>query len=138
MKRFPYRIMVEWSERNECYIARVPALPNLGAHGSTSGEAADEAQLAGEAMIQELAFQGSPLPPPDLEKQIPLSDSSSSQFVAEGAGWSVDVTIKDHRTSQRARIGHALLKIVSRIVDPDGPPIRVSSSDRTGKGWIDE
>ena len=65
MKRFPYRIMVEWSERNECYFSRVPALPGLGADGATAGEAVDEAQVAAEAMIQELAFKGLPIPPPD-------------------------------------------------------------------------
>ena len=42
MKAFPYRIVVEFSEEDECWIARVPALPNCAAHGDTAEEAIRE------------------------------------------------------------------------------------------------
>src|SRR5688572_21522615 len=54
MKKFPYRILAEWSEADECYVARVPAFPNLAAHGDTAAEATAEAQTAAAAMIDVL------------------------------------------------------------------------------------
>ncbi len=52
--KFPYRILTEWSDDDACYVARVPAFPNLAAHGATAGDAASEAQIAAEGMIEVL------------------------------------------------------------------------------------
>lgn len=51
---FPYRMVTDWSEADECFVARVPALPNCAAHGDTAAEAAAEAQRAAELMIDVL------------------------------------------------------------------------------------
>lgn len=75
---FPYRILTEWSDADACWVARVPALPNLAAHGDTAAEAAGEAESAGELMIEVL---GPKAPPPDrssgysgnLRLRIPVS-----------------------------------------------------------------
>ena len=75
---FPYRILTEWSDADGCWVARVPALPNLAAHGDTASEAAGEAEKAGELMVDAL---GPKAPPPDrasgysgnLRLRIPVS-----------------------------------------------------------------
>lgn len=62
MKAFPYRIVVEFSEEDECWIARVPALPNCAAHGDTAEDAIREGQVAARAMVKVLGAQA---PEPD-------------------------------------------------------------------------
>lgn len=44
---FRYRILVEWSDEDQAFIARVPALPGCMAHGPTAEKAAHEAEVAG-------------------------------------------------------------------------------------------
>lgn len=43
---FRYRILVEWSDEDQAFIARVPALPGCLAHGATAEKAAHEAEVA--------------------------------------------------------------------------------------------
>ena len=43
MKRFRYRIVVEWSDEDEAFVGRVPALPACAAHGRSPEEAAQPA-----------------------------------------------------------------------------------------------
>lgn len=59
---FPYRMVTDWSDVDGCFVARVPALPNLAAHGATAAKAAAEAQKAAEMMIEVL---GDDAPPSD-------------------------------------------------------------------------
>lgn len=59
---FPYRFVVEWSEEDEAFVARVPALPNCAAHGDTADEAIREVQEAAQGM---LAVLGAAAPPSD-------------------------------------------------------------------------
>ncbi|HVY38884.1 MAG TPA: type II toxin-antitoxin system HicB family antitoxin [Polyangia bacterium] len=62
---FRYRILIEWSDENRAFIARIPALPGCIAHGPTADEAKHEAQLAGTLMLETLEEQGLPTPPAD-------------------------------------------------------------------------
>jgi predicted RNase H-like HicB family nuclease len=65
MKEFRYRILVEWSEDDRAFVARVPALPGCAAHGATPERAAAEARRAAEAMLAVLAEDGDAPPPAD-------------------------------------------------------------------------
>jgi predicted RNase H-like HicB family nuclease len=65
MKPFRYRIILEWSDEDAAFVARVPALPGCAAHGKTAEEAAREARRAAEAMLAVLREDGNPLPAED-------------------------------------------------------------------------
>lgn len=62
---FRYRVVAEWSESDECFVARAPAFAGLAAHGDTAEEATHQARIAGEAMLEELNLQGQE--PPSLD-----------------------------------------------------------------------
>jgi antitoxin HicB len=65
MAAFPYRILVEWSDEDECFIARVPAVETLATHGDTPEEATREAMVATKLMLEALAAHGRPIPASD-------------------------------------------------------------------------
>jgi predicted RNase H-like HicB family nuclease len=65
MDPFRYRIVVEWSDEDARFLARVPALPGCVAHGKTEALAAREARKAAEAMLAVLAEDGDAAPPID-------------------------------------------------------------------------
>lgn len=65
-KAFRYRIVVEWSEADAAYVARVPAFPGCAAHGGTPERASAEARRAAAAMLDVLREDGEPPPPEDL------------------------------------------------------------------------
>jgi predicted RNase H-like HicB family nuclease len=65
VKPLRYRIVIEWSDQDAAFVARVPALPGCAAHGKTAEEAAREARRAAEAMLAVLREDGDPLPPED-------------------------------------------------------------------------
>lgn len=65
MKPFRYRIVLEWSDEDAAFLARVPALPGCAAHGKTAEEAAREARRAAGAMLAVLREDGDSLPPED-------------------------------------------------------------------------
>lgn len=66
MKPLRYRIVVEWSDEDRVFVARVPALPGCAAHGKTAEQAAREARRAAEAMLAVLRDDGDPPPPEDI------------------------------------------------------------------------
>jgi predicted RNase H-like HicB family nuclease len=39
---FKYRIVVEWSDEDQAFVARVPVLPGCAAHGATAEKATHE------------------------------------------------------------------------------------------------
>jgi len=41
---FRYRIVVEWSEEDQAFVARGPVLPGCAAHGATAEKATHEAE----------------------------------------------------------------------------------------------
>ena len=51
MVPFRYRIVVEWSDEDNRFLARVPALPGCMAHGRSRGDAAHAARKAAEAIL---------------------------------------------------------------------------------------
>jgi antitoxin HicB len=65
MTAFAYRIVVEWSEADRAFVARVPALPGCAAHGRSAEAAAREARRAAQAMLAVLREDGDTAPPAD-------------------------------------------------------------------------
>lgn len=62
-----YRIVVAWSDEDQCYVARVPAFgPAVAAHGDTPDEAAREARIAAELCIESMQEHGERLPAEDI------------------------------------------------------------------------
>ena len=66
MKPFRYRIVVEWSDEDEAFIARVPALPGCAAHGSTPEKATREAATAARGILESMRAHGDAIPPADV------------------------------------------------------------------------
>ena len=66
MKSFRYRMFVEWSDDDEAFVARIPALGPCAAHGDTPEEAAREARVAAEGILESLKEHGDPVPPEDV------------------------------------------------------------------------
>jgi predicted RNase H-like HicB family nuclease len=66
MSEFRYRMVVEWSDEDRAFVARVPALPGCMAHGSTSARAVKEAQEAAEAILTVMKDRGHALPEEDV------------------------------------------------------------------------
>jgi len=65
MRPFRYRIVVEWSDEDRAFVARVPALPGCAAHGHTAEAAARGVRRAAEAMLAVLREDNDPPPPED-------------------------------------------------------------------------
>jgi antitoxin HicB len=62
---FRYRIIVEWSDEDAAFVARVPALLGCIAHGSTPERAAREVERAAEAMLAVMKEDGDTPPVSD-------------------------------------------------------------------------
>lgn len=65
MHPFGYRIVTEWSNEDQAFIARVPALAGCTAHGETPEEAAKEAREAAAAILDSIEAHGETPPPED-------------------------------------------------------------------------
>jgi predicted RNase H-like HicB family nuclease len=65
MAPFAYRVVVAYSPEDQAYVARVPALEGVAAHGVTAEEATREAQVAARALLATLERHQRPIPPPD-------------------------------------------------------------------------
>jgi len=63
---FGYRVVVEWSEEDSCFVARVPALPGCAAHGSTPERATHEAVVAARGIVDAMRAHGDPIPSDDV------------------------------------------------------------------------
>lgn len=61
---FKYSASIQWSDRDNGFIAFVPELPGLSAFGNTQEEAVSELQIAAEAYIESLRESKEPLPEP--------------------------------------------------------------------------
>jgi antitoxin HicB len=95
---FRYRILVEWSEEDQVYIARVPVLPGCIAHGETADKATHEAERAAELMLDVLREDGKALPPEDavadfsgqLRLRLPKSLHEEVSRLATAEGVSIN------------------------------------------------
>jgi predicted RNase H-like HicB family nuclease len=64
MQRFGYRVVVEWSNEDDAFVARVPAVGAYG-HGDSAEDAVREAQIGARGILDSLRAHGRPLPPED-------------------------------------------------------------------------
>jgi len=73
---FRYRILVEWSDEDQAYCARVPALLGCIAHGATAEKAAHEVERAAMLMLDVMRENRKAPPPadavPDFSGQLRL------------------------------------------------------------------
>jgi antitoxin HicB len=68
-ERFRYRIVTEWSDEDQVFVARVPVLPGCAAHGATAEKATLEAERAGAAILEVMREDGRPPPPEDTSAE---------------------------------------------------------------------
>jgi len=59
-----YEIIIFWSKENNAFIAEVPELTNLMAHGETANKALENAQTAIDLWIQVAKQEGIVIPEP--------------------------------------------------------------------------
>ena len=61
---FKYSIYLNWNYEDDCYIATIKEFPGMSAFGGTPEEAAHEARIAAEAMIEVLKEDSEEIPEP--------------------------------------------------------------------------
>jgi predicted RNase H-like HicB family nuclease len=59
-------VVVEWSDEDSAFVARVPALPGCAAHGPTPEKATREAVVAARGIVDSMRAHGDPTPPADV------------------------------------------------------------------------
>ena len=58
-----YRVLVEWSDEDRAFVARVPALPGCAAHGRTLEQGTREAVVAACGIVDVMRAHQDPIPP---------------------------------------------------------------------------
>jgi predicted RNase H-like HicB family nuclease len=66
MNPFRYRVVITWSDRQQCYVARVPAIAGCQATGDTVAQAAREVVSAAEAVLEVMKEDGEKPPAEDV------------------------------------------------------------------------
>ena len=61
-----YQITISWSEEDEAFVARVPALSGCISHGDTYQEALENIQDAIEGFLASMKEHGDAIPEPDM------------------------------------------------------------------------
>ncbi|MGL4882089.1 MAG: type II toxin-antitoxin system HicB family antitoxin [Waterburya sp.] len=60
----PYSIIIQWSEKDNCFVATLPEWGNYNTHGNSYEEALDKAQEVLTSLIKLSVSQGKVLPKP--------------------------------------------------------------------------
>lgn len=91
MKAIPYQFTVAWSEENNAFEARVPALRYCLAYGTTPEQAIKEVKIAAGAMLKVMKKEGMPLPAMDatLDRVKALQPLLNLSAIAAASGISV-------------------------------------------------
>ena len=97
-KAFRYRILVEWSDEDQVFVARVPALAGCMAHGPTAERAAREAEVAAGLFLDIMREDGKQPPPVDatadysgqLRLRLPKSLHEAVSHLATAEGVSIN------------------------------------------------
>jgi predicted RNase H-like HicB family nuclease len=80
-KPFPYRIIVGWSDEDECYVAELPAMPYCVACGDTEAAALKEVKIAATAVLDARARTGREVPASDLDNDLVTKLSQLSEIL---------------------------------------------------------
>jgi len=116
MKAKDYQVVIQWSDEDEAYIARVPAIPGCMSDGETAAEAAENIQEAIELSLETLESNGFPIPEPDmllhqlralkpvlkisqLAKLAGMPPSTLSSKIERGGPFSVDERLQLHKAT---------------------------------------
>jgi predicted RNase H-like HicB family nuclease len=70
MRVLKYEIDIFWSNKDEAYVAVVPDLPCLSAHGLSFGEALEEIQVAMCFHLEVLEQRSEPIPEPRTRSTV--------------------------------------------------------------------
>jgi len=62
-----YKIIIQWSDADQAYIARIPAL-GCATDGQTPKKAAKEIMVVAGMFLESMAEDGDPIPPPDISE----------------------------------------------------------------------
>ena len=65
-----YEVDIFWSDKDGAYVAIVPDLPQLSAHGLSYGEALEEIQVAMRFHLEILEKHGAPIPKPRARSAV--------------------------------------------------------------------
>lgn len=61
-----YQITISWSDEDECFVARVPALPGCVSHGDTYRETLTNIEDAIAGFLASMEAHGDAIPEPDM------------------------------------------------------------------------
>lgn len=100
-KAFRYRILVQWSNEDQAFIARVPALPGCLAHGPSAEKAIRAVEVAAGLILDVMREDGRRLPPEDavadysghLRLRLPKSLHGTVSQMATAEGVSINTLI---------------------------------------------
>lgn len=65
-----FKVVVEWDDEGQEYVARVPSLLGCLTHAKTRPELMERAQEAIEGYLEALALAGDPLPITDVDVSV--------------------------------------------------------------------
>lgn len=91
-----YQVVLQWSEKDACYVVTLPAWQNARTHGSTLEEAARNAGDVLSLLIESAERNGERLPPPErrysgnLRLRLPTSLHGRLAREAEREGVSLN------------------------------------------------
>ena len=57
-----YSIVIQWSQKDNCFVASLPEWGNYNTHGKTYEQALSNAQKILDALIRTSLYEGKPLP----------------------------------------------------------------------------
>ena len=66
-----YEILIQWSDEDHAFVARVPELPGCMAHGVTTAAARDSIEQAIALWLDTVKESGDPIPEPRSVRAIP-------------------------------------------------------------------
>jgi antitoxin HicB len=114
-KAFRYRILVEWSDEDRAFIARVPALPGCIAHGPTAEKAAHEAEVAATLILDVMREDKQSVPPADS-----MADYSGQLRLRLPK--SLHETVSQLATAEGVSINSLMLSLIAEGCGRRGPP----------------
>jgi antitoxin HicB len=112
---FRYRIVVEWSDEDRAFVARVPALPGCIAHGASAERATQEAERAAALMLDVLREDRHPAPPEDA-----AADYSGQLRLRLPR--SLHERVSQLATAEGVSINALLLSLIAEGCGRQGPP----------------
>lgn len=59
---FNYSIVIQWSQKDNCFVASLPEWDGQNTHGDSYEQALDNAQQVLSSLIESFTSQGQPLP----------------------------------------------------------------------------